>query len=118
MKWKRSRKAQQESKNKDSHGNSGCEEKPLKDRGRSTPAQPTLKIKSNDKTLQSLTSKNILHYAKNTDSANHRQQNFTTLPSDTDHGTDEMNSNNRLNRQQNLQFNDNFQNEDLIWRVV
>lgn len=119
MKWKRSRKAQQESKSKDSHGNSGCEEKPLKDRQRSTPAQPTFKKESNDKIILSLTSKNILHYAKNTDeSANHHQQNFTTLPSDIDHGTDEMISSNRLNRQQTLQFNDNFQNEDLIWRVV
>lgn len=114
MKWKRSRKAQQESKSKDSHGNSGCEEKPLKDRERSTPAQPTFKNESNDKTILSLTSKTILHYAKNIDeSAN---QHFTSLPSDTDHGTDEMNSN--IRKQQTLQFNDNFKNKDLIWRVV
>ena len=117
MKWKRSRKAQQELKNKDSNGNSGCDEKPVKDRERSTPAQPTFKNESNDKTILSLTSKNKLHYAKNIDdSTNPHQQHFTSLPSETD----EMISKNRtlLNRQQTLQFNDNFQNEDLIWRVV
>lgn len=116
MKWKRSRKAQQESKSKDSHGNSGCDEKPVKDRERSIPAQPTFKNGTNDKTILSLTSK---HYSKNTDdSTNAHQQHYTSLPSDTDHGTNDMIPINRINRQQTLQFNENFQNDDLIWRVV
>lgn len=79
MKWKRSRKAQQESKNKDSHGNSSSsEEKIVKDREKPTPAQPTYKNESNDKTI-SLTSNNLFDYTKNID-----QQYFTILPSDTD----------------------------------
>ena len=98
MKWKRSRKAQQESKNKDSHGNSSSsEEKIVKDRERSTPAQPKFKSESTAKALISLNNGII---APNVYPAmSSHQQYFTSLPPEVDLGIDENHPNNQSSRQ-------------------
>lgn len=108
MKWKRSRKAQQESKNKDSHGNSSSsEEKIVKDRA--TPAQPKFKNESTAKTLISLSNGNNFHYPKSIDQSSlspnsypamsSHPQYFTNLPPEIDLGIDENHPNNQSSRQ-------------------
>lgn len=110
MKWKRSRKAQQESKNKDSHGNSSSsEEKIVKDRERSTPAQPKFKSESTAKTLINLSNGNNFHYPKSIDQSSlspnsypamsSHPQYFTSLPPEIDLGIDENHPNNQSSRQ-------------------
>lgn len=70
MKWKRSRKVQHGSKKKESLGYSSSEENPDKNPERSTPAEPTFKNYTSDKTMINLRDANNFQYHKNTDQSN------------------------------------------------
>lgn len=137
----RSRKAQQEAKSKDhqSSNSNSSEEKP---RERPTPpAQPpapttipTFNIAKsviNDKVITNLTNNNNFHFSKQSldqhphlpphaQSMSQRHLNIMNGNSKDfiTNGIDENNTNNILNRQQTLLFNENSQNDDMIWRVV
>lgn len=142
MKWKRSRKAQQEAKSKDhssSNRDNNNEEKP---RERRTPpvqsSQPPpqsfniSKSVINEKVITNLTNNNNFHFTKqgleqhphlppHQQAIAQRHLNMINGNSKdfiSSNGIDE-NTNNILNRQQTLLFNENSQNDDnMIWRVV
>lgn len=117
MKWKRSRKAQQESKNKDKN------EEKLSRSDRSSNANQSIAFKNgnSEKNGQS----NSFHFPKSIDPNNHlpptvlHQRHLNSLPGSS---KDLMSSNadenyaNLMNRPQPNVFND--QAEDMIWRVV
>lgn len=117
MKWKRSRKAQQESKNKDNHSSSN-EDKPPRDRSTSNSTNQPSTFKSDKVNLTS----NNFHFPKNLEAHSHlpphpaisHQRHHNSLPgSSKDNGTEENYSNNLI-RQPSV-FGDS---DDMIWRVV
>ena len=120
MKWKRSRKAQQESKNKDSNG----EEKSPRERSSSTSQnQSSSKNGTSEKVMTNLTNSNF-HFPKNIDPhlsqhsllpAAHPRHNLTNKEV-MQNGIDESYSSNLISRvQPNVFSNDG---DDMIWRVV
>jgi hypothetical protein len=141
MKWKRSRKAQQEAKSKDhsssnssNNNNNNNEEKPRERNISTVPvSQPPIqtftipKAVMNEKVITNLTNNNNFHFSK--DQNSHHPPHPQSLvgrhiglmngnPKDfISNGIDENNTNNLLNRQTIL-FNENSQNDDMIWRVV
>lgn len=119
MKWKRSRKAQQESKNKDNHGNNNSEEK--QPRERSSNQSSTFKNGNIEKSSSNSTSSNF-HFPKNTDALalpSHPavQHHLNSLPGSSKEisSHEENYSSNVINRQQTSVFSDS---DDMIWRVV
>lgn len=119
MKWKRSRKAQQESKNKDNH-NGNNDDKPPRDRSTSNSTNQPSAFKSDKVNLTS----NNFHFPKNLEAHSHlpphpaisQQRHLNSLPgisTSKDNGTEENYPNNLI-RQPSV-FGDS---DDMIWRVV
>lgn len=133
MKWKRSRKAQQESKNKDNHSSSSSnnnnnDEKISRDRSTSSHGQTqSTRNGLNEKLMTNLTNSNF-HFPKNIDphlsqhtihassSATHPRHNLTNKEVMPNGGMDESYSSNLISRVQPNVFGNDA--EDMIWRVV
>ncbi|KAG5678511.1 hypothetical protein PVAND_008178 [Polypedilum vanderplanki] len=126
MKWKRSRKAQQESKNKNS-SSSNNEDKNQQERSSVSQNQSSSNIRNahNEKVMTNLTNGNNFHFSKNIES--HLSQQHTILPQQHQRialsskeavlaNEESSYANNHLiNRVQPNVFNEG---EDMIWRVV
>lgn len=121
MKWKRSRKAQQDSKNKDSSNN---DEKSSRERSSSSSQnQSSSRNGTSEKVMTNLTNSNF-HFPKNIDPhlsqhsllpAAHSRLNLTNKEV-MQNGIDESYSSNLISRvQPNVFSNDG---DDMIWRVV
>jgi len=117
MKWKRSRKAQQESKNKDNHNNNNEEKQPRERASGSANQSSGYKNGASEKVITNLNGNNF-HFSKNIESNSHlpshpallHQRHLENLPgSSKDMNPDD----NYINRSQT--FNEA---EDMIWRIV
>lgn len=119
MKWKRSRKAQQESKNKGADNHSNNDDK--RDRSNSSNQTSGLKNIGNLKIATNL-GENNFHFPKNAEPNSHlpphpvmsHQNHLANHPGPLKESPEENYANNLMNRQQS-----NFsETDDMIWRVV
>lgn len=120
MKWKRSRKAQQEAKNKDNHvnnNNNNNDDKQSRERSSNSVNQsPGFKSGSSEKTTS-----NDFHFSKNVEAPQNlpphpilHSRHLNSLPKEM-LPIEENYSSNIINRQQSNVFSDS---DDMIWRVV
>lgn len=128
MKWKRSRKAQQESKNKDNHSSNNEEKQSRNDRSSGSNNQSAAYKNGSSEKVASNTTTNNFHFPKNIDPNNHlpphpvvlHQRHLNSLPGSSKemmvNNTDENYSSNIINRQQQNVYNEPDLQE--IWRVV
>lgn len=126
MKWKRSRKAQQESKNKDNHSSNNEDKQSRSDRSSSN--QSTAYKNGNSEKASSNSSSNNFHFSKNMDPNTHipphpavlHQRHLNSLQGSSkdlvSNNVDENYATNLINRQQQSVFNEPDLQE--IWRVV
>jgi hypothetical protein len=107
MKWKRSRKAQQESKNKDNHSNNNDDKS--RDRSSSSTAQTTV---FKEKVITNLSNSNFHSHLPPHPAISHQRHSLPGSSKDLPNGVEESYASNLMNRQQ---YNDG---DDMIWRVV
>lgn len=126
MKWKRSRKAQQESKNKNGDNHNNAEDKSTRDRDRdrdrsSNNQNQSTSMRNNSTNEKVMTNLSNFHFVpKNTDAHMNHQQ-HTILPQSSPSSNQRLQMTNKEtmpNRIEEGYVSNLINTEDMIWRVV